>query len=134
MWDFYFNVALTANNELVSPDNACTCPGDTITYMCTVVGPGNTLWGGTAFDCPSTSNEIVLRHSQFSELTGDFGDCTNGTIVGRSLGVEGNCYISQLSITASINLNDTTVQCVHDDTLGGVMVLINTSRISVISG
>ena len=101
--------------------------------MCTVVGPGNTLWRGSAFDCPSTTNEIVLRHSLFSGPAGAFGDCTNGTIVGRSLRVEGNCYISQLSVTVSLNLNDATVQCVYD-TGSPPMIPINTSRISVISG
>ena len=100
--------------------------------MCTVVGAGSTLWEGTAFDCPSTTDGIVLRHSQFNVPAGAFGDCTNRTIVGRSLRVEGNCYISQLNVTVSLSSNGATVQCVHDT--GSAMNTINTSRISVISG
>lgn len=126
--------AFAASNELVSPVNTCTCPGDTLMYMCLVVGPGAiiTTWGGTAFDCPSSSNTIALLHSQFSAPAGAFGHCTNGTIVGQSLRVEGNCYSSKITVTVSLSLNDATVQCEYDT--GGAMIPINTSRISVISG
>ena len=43
----------------------CICPGDTLTYECTVVGLGVTVWTGSAFSCPSSNNEIALLHSRF---------------------------------------------------------------------
>ena len=114
------------------PDNTqCTCPSDLLTYTCTAVGGGTTLWGGTAFDCPSTANEIILRHSLFA-VRGAFGDCNNGAIVGRSLRVENNCYISQLNVTISTSLNNKTVQCAHNSDVGTNTV--DEASLNVISG
>ena len=109
----------------------CACPGDLLTYTCTVVGARTTLWGGTAFNCPSTTNEIVLRHSQFA-VGGASGDCNNGAIVGQSVGVEGNRFTSQLNVTVSTSLNNKTVQCAYDS--GVQMNTVDEASLNVISG
>ena len=92
----------------------CACPGDTLTYECTVTGgPGEaTVWTGTAFNC--TFNEISLIHRHFSTSTGVFGQCNNGAIIGHSIGVEGNNYTSQLSIIVAPDTAGKDISCIHD--------------------
>ena len=114
------------------PSNArCACPGDVLTFTCSVVGLGNTvtLWNGTAFDCPSTFNEIILRHSQFAARTS--GGCNGGTITVESRGVENNNYISVLNVAVNTGLNNRTVQCQHitinSTIIVGIQSLIVTS-------
>ena len=88
------------------------CPGDIRTYTCNIVGGGNTIWSGTAFNCPFQSNEIILRHSQFSLVTVS-RSCNDGVIAARSLGVNNNCYSSHLNVTVDSDMNNKTIQCVH---------------------
>ena len=97
------------------------------------MGNGTTLWEGTAFDCPSTMNEIILRHSQFSMPGGTSKGCNHRAIMGRSLRVENNHYTSQLNVTVSASLNNKTVQCVHNSDRGTSTVVGNGS-LYVISG
>jgi hypothetical protein len=120
-----------AGYELIQPGNAsCACLGDVLTYTCTAVGGGNTQWGGTAFDCPDTSNEIVLSHT-FYASEGTRGVCNNGAATGRSLGViDRNCYTSQLNIT--VQKTTSTVQCIHNTDSGPIE--IGESSIAAISG
>ena len=90
---------------------AISCPGDVLTTECTIMGVGVTVWKGTALQCDNS--EIVLLHIQFNNtytLT-----CNNGRIVARGLGVINNSYISQLNVTVSLELNNTTVECWHDN-------------------
>ena len=91
--------------------SGCACPGDTLTYECTVVGGprGVTVWTGSGFDC--AANEIVLSHKRF--LNGTFGSCNNGAIVARSVSVEGNNYISQLNVSSDIA--GKTIKCLYDN-------------------
>jgi hypothetical protein len=70
-----------------------------------------TVWQGTAFQCANVNDEIILRHSQFGEPYNLIGICNNGAIVAQALGVVNNSYISQLNVTASLELNNTTVEC-----------------------
>jgi hypothetical protein len=92
-----------------------------------VVGGGNTVWKGTAFqDCrTSSSNEIVLRHSQF-ESGMQVGECDNGMIMGRSInrtfsGPTDSKFTSQLVIhlpllnATNSSLDGRTVECIYDN-------------------
>ena len=88
----------------------CVCPGDVLTYECTVVGGSSTVWTGNAFICPS--NEITLLHSHFESIT---HLCNNGSIVGRSLAVEGNNYTSQLKVTVTPDIAGKTIMCISDN-------------------
>ena len=106
------------------------CPGEVVNYTCTIVdsaGIGSTFWRGTAFNCPTSSNIISLTHSLFS-TSGVSGTCTNGAITAESIGVVDNCYTSGLMVTASVGLNETTVEC----TFSGVRVV--GSRTILIAG
>ena len=109
------------------------CPGEVVNYTCTIVDTsgnppiGSSLWRGTAFNCPTSSNGISLRHSLFS-TSGATGTCNNGAITAESVGVVDNCYTSRLMVTVSSELNETTVEC----TLSGVRVV--GSRTMLIAG
>ena len=101
----------TASNKF-TPLAGDACPGDVLTYTCTIIGGGSTIWSGSAFDCSSKSNEIILRHSQFA--SGMDGNCNGGAITARSLGVvDDTCYSSQLNLTFNLDLNNKTVQCAY---------------------
>ena len=99
------------------------CPGEVVNYTCTIVDTtgnpplGSSVWRGTVFNCPTSSNEISLRNSLFS-TSGATDTCTGGAITAESVGVVDSCYTSRLMVTVSPALNETTVEC----TLSGVRV------------
>lgn len=101
-----------------------------LTYTCTAVGTGNTLWTGTAFDC--ATNGIILRHERFAQLGGAVGECNNGAIDGQSVGVENNCYTSEIAVTVSATFNNKTIQCIHNS--GSGIITIGTSMITIFEG
>ena len=90
-------------------EGMCVCPGDTITFECTVAGSTATVWTGSAFQC--LAKEIILCHSTFSN--GASGDCNDGAIVATSIGVADNNYTSQLSVKISQDMNNKTVECIR---------------------
>ena len=100
--------------------NGCVCLGDTLTYNCTVMGSfgGATTWRGTALrECQPNDDEIVLLHSRFTMSNGgNFGECNNGDIVGRSLGVEGSNYSSQLNVTVTPDVIGKNIMCINEAT------------------
>lgn len=95
----------------VAYGSGCTCPGDTLTYECTVMELEAIIWNGTALDCPHSShNEIVLFHFDPSD---SYSSCNNGTIVARVLSVEGNNYTSQLNVTVTPDTAGRTIACLQ---------------------
>ena len=96
--------------------NGCVDPGDILTYECTVMGVLFTVWTGSGFDCPTNYNYIVLPHHCFLH-SGTSGSCNNGSIVARSLSVEGNNYTSQLNVTVTPDIAGKTIQCAHSDVI-----------------
>ena len=90
---------------------AVLCPGDVLTTECTTTGGGSTVWQGTALQCDH--GEIVLLHNRFDESYNYIRTCNN-RIVLQPLGVVNDSYISQLNVTVSPELNNTTVECVYD--------------------
>ena len=108
----------------------CICQGYNATFECSVVGPGSTVWRGSGFrDC--TNNRITLFHSQFTG--GTVGICNDGAIVGRSIGVENDCYTSQLNVFVSSDVIGTSVFCSYDDGLnefdrGNLTVTLTTGK------
>lgn len=118
----------SANDALHIPARVnCACPGEVLTYTCNITGGGNTIWGGTAFDC--AFNEIILRHSQFT--FGIFGECNNGRIVAMTIGVMNNFYVSELNVTVNASLHNKTIQCSHSSYS---FRIIDTSVITVVTG
>ena len=113
------SVCHLASASTSSTYQVISCPGDVLTTECAITGVGATAWLGTAFQCDSSHDEIILRHSQFGGPYNTIRSCNNGEIVVQSLGVVNNSYISQLSVTVSPELNNTTVECwyINDITL-----------------
>ena len=93
--------------------SGCACPGDTLTYECTVVDRYSTqvtIWTGSALNC-----EIKLFHQRFTSANGTFRVCNNGAIVAQSLSVEGNIYTSQLNVTVTPDTAGKTIMCLYDN-------------------
>ena len=102
------------SSSLQQNNAECACPGELLTFECTVIGARSraTIWDGSAFTC--VGGEISLRHENFFQPDGIFKDC-NPAIVGRSVSVVNDtCFTSQLNVTVSAALNSTTVSCSLD--------------------
>lgn len=110
--------------------NTCVChrTGYNLTFQCTTIGPGNTIWTGSAFDCANNNQEISLQHSLFSSHGGVSQKCGNFT--GYSLSVENNRYTSQVSVPFSLDLIRQSIECIHDNP----RVVVGNSSISVTTG
>ena len=113
--------------------SGCTCPGQTITFECTLLGGfgGATVWKGSGFDCARTDHEIVLLHSHFESNKRTRRTCNNGTIIGETIQTVENYYISQLHVTVSPDMVGEVVECVNDD---GTVMVIGSSTIMTTTG
>ena len=101
-----------------------------LTYECTTIGPGSTLWKGSAFNCAENGNEVTLSHSLFSR--GNTVQCNNGNIMGRSLSVKNNSYTSQLHVIFNASLLGQSIQCAHFNLYSEE--IIGNSTIAIITG
>ena len=110
----HFHVTVMLTRALLLKSD-CTCVGQTLVFQSTAIGPGATIWHGSALHCPSSLNEIHLLHSHF--LNGNTsGTCNQGQIRAYALGVQGLHFRSQLVISeATAGMNGTTVECDYDD-------------------
>ena len=100
------------SNSLFTIVNDCTCPGYYSLYECTVTGGIATVWKGTAFNCPSNGNEIVLLHAHSTESA---ETCNNGAIIGRVINTENVTHTSQLMVRVSPEMNGSTIVCAYDN-------------------
>lgn len=120
-------VFFAAQEEFILPSNTgCACLGDSLTYRCTTVGTGSTIWRGTVFQC--TERSITLRHSQYSVPGGVSREC-NSNITARSIGVTNNCYTSQLNVIVSRDLANRSVTCAYDFGTGFETIAISTLKV-----
>jgi hypothetical protein len=120
---------LSHNNyycNLVPPNAECACPGEVLSYTCTAVGPGSTVYTGSVFNCPSSQDRIVFRHSEFQP--GSVKRCTDGHIAGQPLVASNDTFTSQLNVSVDAELNNGVVEC------GTLLTNIGTSAINVVSG
>ena len=95
--------------------SGCVCPGDILTYECTVMGGYSTVW-----ICPEC--EIILLHTRFKSANGTTISCNNGAIVGQSLGVQGNNYTSQLNVTITAETAGKTIMCIRDNGITTMLI------------
>ena len=108
----------------------CTCLGHTQIFECTACGPGFTVWQGSALQCQP--NEIRLRHSQFNSEA--HGHCNDGAIVARSVGSQGECYTSMLSVTVGQEMVDRTIECAYYNIQTGKLIIINQATLRLTQG
>ena len=111
-----------------------------MTYQCNVVGGGATLWNGSLFDCPSKSNQILLRHSEF-QLASASGECNSEAVIANSIGISesltnnsNQCYSSQLNIAVSPSMNNKIIECNHDNIQQGTVTSIGVRILNFTSG
>lgn len=118
---------ITAQNEFLTPaSHACACPDDVLIFNCTVVGGTVTVWSGSAFTCER--DEIILVHNHFRSRKIVQSACDD-TITARSIAVENNnCYMSQLSVNVSNEMNNKTILC-----LGNSSNIVGETTLTVIS-
>ena len=117
--------------------NSCTCLGYVVTYECTVGSGLGTVWSGSVFNCPSSSNEIYLLESSFNQNeslnTGsslNLETCNNGMITGRVVRIDetSGFYTSQVSIAVlSSELTGKNVSCTQNN--GSTTELIGSAPI-----
>ena len=105
----------------------CTCEGYSQIYECRVTGGGLIVWKGTAFECPSSSNEIV-----FFQSSSGIQVCNDGAITGRIIHAENNTYVSQLTVSVSAEMIGTNINCYHDS--AATQSLIGSSLLSLTRG
>ena len=115
--------------------DGCVCPGDQLTYECSSFGGVATVWHGSAFsNCSGQdNNEIILRHSRFNVLGTTSSataalDCNGQSLVARSIGVINDTFTSQLTVNATIDTSNKTIQCDREDA-NGTKILVGTMSI-----
>ena len=119
-------IAIITDTLSIYAVSTCTyvCPGDLLTYECTITGGnllGATTWTRTAFSCSSSGNEIILLHAHSMYINRVY-ICNNGTIMARILSVEDNNYTSQLNVTVTPDTAGKTIKCLHDN--GSIATLV----------
>ena len=100
------------------------CQGDTLIFNCTVNGGHSTVWKGSAFNCMSTNNEIVLLHSR-SNGSSVNGSCNDSDIAAYAiLYSNGDEYFSEINVTTTspFTVSSFTVICFHDSGTNTIVV------------
>ena len=119
-------ICYARNNELRTVSR-CVCPGFNVTYECTTVGTGSTVWIlGSESEC-----DIILFHTDFASGTA-FDTCLDGAVVGRGLGLEDDSYTSVLNVLVTSNLDGKIIQCEYDD--GRRTTVVNTTILRLTTG
>ncbi|KAL5494339.1 hypothetical protein EMCRGX_G015652 [Ephydatia muelleri] len=107
------NAACPSFNFNYPPMRTLLCPGDNITYTCTLSSNSavlTTLWTGSGFQCSRTPvNSIALPQSSSASLNTVPGSCGNLSAVMTN--ISGTCYTSVLTIPTPQYFNGTTVTC-----------------------
>ncbi len=123
----------SADGEFVALSD-CACPGGSQRFECRVVGEGATIWKGTAFECASTDNEIVLLHAHSSSSSPL--QCNDGAIQGRitDISTANNTYTSQLSVEISSELEGRSISCIHYSSSDGGINVIGSTLLMITMG
>ena len=76
--------------SMITPES-CICPGDEMTFECTIEGDAGTYWKGTALE-ECLQGRILIRHSQFrSGGHTERNACgASGTAIVRTISVVNN--------------------------------------------
>ena len=104
---------------------ACNRIGDTLTFECTAKNGLLTIWRGSAFNCASNNNEIVLINSSIGDQT-----CNNEMITGQVTRHEGNNYISQLNVILTSDLIGQIIECASYN--GSHIMAISSTTLDII--
>ena len=116
----YLNTAACPSYNInYPPMRTLLCPGDVITYTCTISSGSPTIptiytqWTGSGFQCPATAssvaNILTLSQQTGASLNTVPGSCGNLSAVMTN--ISGTCYTSVLTIPTPQYFNGTTVTC-----------------------
>lgn len=94
--------------------NDCYCPGQVVSFECTIIGGELTSWEGSALMCQG--REITLLHREFNTSTA-MGECNSGEtmISARSVRVTNNSYTSRLDVTLTPAVIGRDISCSSSD-------------------
>ena len=140
----FLHLSLTGVEEqglqLLNTSNRCLCPGDSLTYECTVMGEcgGSTAWTGNIFNC--ANHEISLFHDDYESTEGAYAECSD--IVGQSVRSDINTtndnstsvshYTSQLTVPINSGTVGRTIECLYDD--GATATLVGREKVNITIG
>ena len=99
-------------------EGRAVCPGEELTYTCTIFQIGGTpiaVWSGFCGD----SSYINIIHGLPAQESGMCGPFTV-----QATASDGDCYTSTLTVTASPELNGTVFQCSHESVEVGRATLL----------
>ena len=139
----FLHLSLTGVEEqglqLLDTSNRCFCPGDTLTYECTVKGEpgGSTAWTGNIFNC--ANHEISLFHDDYESTEGAYAECSD--IVGHSVRSDINTtndnstsvshYTSRLTVPINSGTIGRTIECSYDNGTTATLVGRETVNITI---
>ena len=66
-----------------------------------------------------------MRHSQFNSEAQ--GQCNDGAIVAKSVGSQGGCYTSMLSVTVGQEMVHRTIECAYNNIQTGKSIINRTT-------
>ena len=94
-------------------EGRAVCPGEELTYNCTIDGTGSsiTVWRMTPQPC--AGGGVALAHNTLGDPPIECGPFS-----AQLTASDGDCYTSTLTVTASPELNGTVVTC--EDSSGNV--------------
>ena len=101
-------------------------------FECSTVSSAQfTVWRGSALECTSG---ISLRHGEFRGTGYANGTCNNGAIRAfiTNIDITGSCYVSQMIVNTSLNLDGESIQCGFDT--GTEEIVVDTITIRLIRG
>jgi hypothetical protein len=96
------------------------CPGDDLSFECTVYGGTGTVWqlGNVNCEDKGTQDEITLLHN-YTKFT-QIRTCNNGAIVVQGIDAVNSSYTSQLNITVTYDMVGKTIECSNSDSATSV--------------
>lgn len=119
---------LTVGDSVVKsqlvPLDVCTCPGHTVSFQCTIIGNGNTVFNVTG------CHPLTLLHTGFNSGSSR-RQCKDGAV--KAYGVHANhnnmTFVSRINVTLSNDYDDLTIECYHEER--GRLHLIGTYNLSI---
>ena len=110
----------------VDSGGACpdvVCPGDVVTYTCDVTTVmGSTVWSLPAGTCTDSDDAIAL--TQTTGCAAATGVCGPFEAVNQP-DVGGQCLVSTLTVTASLDISNSLIQCTNQPPVGDVVPVDN---------
>ena len=104
------------------PDTVC--PEDAVTYTCTVATVmGSTVWRLPTGTCTDTDDAIGL--TQTIGCSTATGMCVPFKAANQPADGAGQCLVSTLTVTASLNISNTLIQCTNQPPVGDAVLVSN---------